>query len=373
MSQTKVQLISGTSSQDVTFDDATVSSLNGGALSGARNRIINGDMRIDQRNAGASITGNDNAYPVDRWHIEATQSSKLTVQRNAGSVTPPAGFTYYFGATSSSSYSVSATDVFCVRHIIEGSNIDDLGWGSIGAKTVTLSFWVRSSLTGNFGGSLNNSVSTYNYPFIYAINSSNTWEYKTLVIPGPTAGTWLTDTGRGMNIRFGLGVGSSYSQTAGAWTTNASYGGATGATSVVGTNGATFYITGVQLEVGSTATPFERRSYGLELEMCKRYFQKAGNVNYGVTEGTALYRIQLPLFPVMRTTPSSSVITGGIFNVRYSGGDIAITSPSVQDVTPDAQSIWLGVQTSGLTSGVPVFGRSQYDDTGNFLAVSAEL
>jgi len=235
-----------------------------------RNRIINGDMRIDQRNAGASVTPTNGQYLVDRWVAALTQASKFTAQQNAASVTPPVGFTNYLGMTSSSAYSVISSDVFFIRQPIEGLNVSDLAWGTANAQSVTLSFWVRSSLTGTFGGSLNNSAQNRSYPFTYTINSANTWEKETITIAGDTSGTWLTTNGVGIYLNLSLGVGSTGSGTAGAWAGSALYS-ATGATSVVGTNGATFYITGVQLEKGSTATSFDYRDYGRELAMCQRY------------------------------------------------------------------------------------------------------
>jgi len=238
-----------------------------------KNKIINGAMEIDQRNAGASVTPN-NSYALDRWCSINSQTSKFTIQQNAASVTPPAGFIKYLGATSSSAYSVASGETFNIAQHIEGLNVADLGWGASGAKTVTLSFWARSSLTGTFGGCITNSAINYSYPFTYSIPSANTWTSISVTIPGPTAGTWLTDTGVGVRVLFGLGVGSSLSGTAGSWA-SAGYYGATGATSVVGTNGATFYLTGVQLEVGSVATPFERRLYPQELAMCQRYYEKS--------------------------------------------------------------------------------------------------
>jgi hypothetical protein len=239
-----------------------------------KNRIINGDMRIDQRNAGASVTPTTNAtYTLDRYTAILSQASKFSVQQNAGSVTPPAGFTNYLGVTSTSSYAVLAADLFLIQQRIEGFNIADLAWGTADAKTVTLSFWVRSSLTGTFGGALNNSAFNRSYPFTYTISSANTWEQKTITIAGDTSGTWLTTNGTGINVNFGLGVGSTYSGTAGAWAA-AGYYSASSAVSVVGTSGATFYITGVQLEQNTTATPFERRLYGQELTNCQRYYYK---------------------------------------------------------------------------------------------------
>lgn len=238
-----------------------------------RNRIINGDMRIDQRNAGASV--NVNNFTVDRWVWYGAQTGKGTAQQNAGSVTPPTGFQNYLGFTSSSAYSVISTDYFYFQQGIEGNNVADLEWGTANARTVTLSFWVRSSLTGTFGGSLRNEAADRSYPFSYTISSANTWEQKTLTIAGDTSGTWNKTTSNGVRVLFSLGAGSAQSGTAGAWVSQASPGfsSVTGAVSVVGTNGATFYVTGVQFESGSVATPFERRPYTTELQLCQRYFE----------------------------------------------------------------------------------------------------
>jgi len=241
-----------------------------GSPFGFKNRIINGGMVIDQRNAGASYTPVTNTYYLDRWEYEVSQNSKLTGQQNQGSVTPPAGFTNYVGSTSSSAYSVGATDYFLLTQPIEGYNMADLNWGSANAKTVTLSFWVRSSLTGTFGGTLANNGTTRSYPFTYTISSANTWTQASVTIAGDTSGTWLTTNGVGMYVRFSLGTGTTYSGTAGVWS-GSLYLSSTGATSVVGTNGATFYITGVQLEKGSQATAFDWRPYTTEQLLCYRY------------------------------------------------------------------------------------------------------
>lgn len=242
---------------------------------GFRNRLINSDMRIDQRNNGASVTvTSDGQYTLDRWKSPSRPASKFTVQQNAGAVTPPAGFTNYLGVTSSSAYSVAAEDYEAIQQRIEGFNFSDLGWGTANAQPITISFWVRSSLTGTFGGALYNASANRSYPFTYTVSAANTWEQKTFTVQGDTSGTWLMGTNAGLSLTFGLGVGSTYSGTAGTWA-GTLYFSATGATSVVGTNGATFYITGVQLEAGTVATPFERRDYGRELMMCQRYFQKS--------------------------------------------------------------------------------------------------
>jgi hypothetical protein len=240
-----------------------------------RNRVINGAMEIDQRNAGASVTigATTGTYTLDRWGTQSINASKFSVQQNAGSVTTPAGFINYLGITSLAATSPGSTDYYSLYQPIEGLNVTDLAWGTANAKTVTLSFWVYSSLTGTFSGSFANSGASRSYPFTYTISAANIWEYKTITVAGDTTGTWLTTNGIGVYIRFDLGCGSSFRGTANTWA-GANYYGATSAVSVVGTNGATFYLTGVQLEVGTVATPFERRLYPQELAMCQRYYYR---------------------------------------------------------------------------------------------------
>jgi hypothetical protein len=232
-----------------------------------KNRIINGAMVIDQRNAGAAVT-TTGFYPVDRFSVENVTDGTFSAQQDS---TASVGFVKSLKfTTTSADASLSASQYTRIRHEIEGYNVADLGWGTANAKTVTLSFWVNCSLTGTFGGVLRNSDASRSYPFSYTITSANTWEYKTITVAGDTTGTWLTTNGKGLTVIFGLGVGSDFSGTAGAWA-SANYMSATGATSVIGTNGATFYITGVQLEVGTQATSFEYRQYGTELALCQRY------------------------------------------------------------------------------------------------------
>lgn len=268
--------------------------VNGGSIGGGnssllKNRIINGAMVIDQRNAGAAITPTQGQYSLDRWQCYLTQSGKYTVQQNAGAVTPPTGFTKYLGVTSTSAYSITSTDNFLITQKIEGYNIADLGWGTASAKTVTLSFQVYSSLTGTFGGAVINSAQNRSYPFNYTVGSPNTWTTASITIAGDTSGTWATDNSNGIWLMFGLGVGSTNSATAGSWTGTSNIFSATGATSVVGTSGATWYVSGVQLEVGTSATGFEYVNYQTSLANCQRYYTKlipltaTGQMGVGIT------------------------------------------------------------------------------------------
>lgn len=247
-----------------------------------RNKIINGAMVIDQRNAGASVTPTNGQYGVDRWQFNASAASKFTAQQVTDA---PTGFGYSIKMTSSSAYTAGASELFATMQPIEGFNFYDLCFGTASAKTITISFWVKSSLTGTFGGSLSNYAQNRFYPFSYTISSANTWEQKTVTITGDTSGTWVGASSAGAAyLWFSIGAGSSLSQAAGSWTSSSGYS-ATGATSVVGTNGATFYITGVQLERGTVATPFEYRNYQQELAMCQRYYEMSYDI--GVAPGTA--------------------------------------------------------------------------------------
>jgi hypothetical protein len=233
---------------------------------GFRNRIINGDCRIAQRGTAAvTVSG---SFPVDRFIVGMATDGAFSAQQDSSA---PAGFVNSVKVTTTTAdATLTTTQNLNCQQRIEGTNLADLGWGTANAKTVTLSFWVRSSLTGTFGGAIANGAFNRSYPFTYSISTADTWEQKSVTIPGDTSGTWLTDTGVGIFLFFGLGAGPDRSGTAGAWA-GASYISATGAVSVIGTLNATWFITGVQLEVGSVATPFERRDYGRELIMCQRY------------------------------------------------------------------------------------------------------
>jgi len=329
-----------------------------------KNRIINGAMVIDQRNAGASVTPADGAYTLDRWNAGLTQASKFSVQR---STVAPVGFTNSLLVTSLSSYSVGAGDLFRVSQYIEGFNAADFAWGTASAATVTLSFLVRSSLTGTFSGSLMNSAANRAYPFTYTISAANTFETKTITIPGDTSGTWLTDSGIGIRVGFSLGAGSTFSGTAGAWASS-TLTAATGAVSVVGTNGATFYITGVQLEKGTQATSFDYRPYGTEEALCQRYYAKSYNQsavpgsNAGTTNsvqalnGTDGNQIQGFRTPVtMRTSATARVwtLSGTLASLSTTSEvNSGINDGSWSPYGMGDQGCRAIVGTGGLSSGV---------------------
>ena len=311
-----------------------VGSVNTPNTFGFKNRIINGGMVIDQRNAGASVSTTSTAqyiYTLDRFTYVVSAASKFTVQQNAGSVTPPAGFINYLGCTSTSAYSVSASDYFFISQAIEGLNVADLAWGTANAKTVTLSFQVYSSLTGTFGGSLRNAAVNRVYPFSYSISTANTWTSISITISGDTSGTWLTTNGIGIYLAISLGAGTTQSGTAGAWAAGG-YVSATGATSVVGTSGATFYITGVQLEVGTQATSFDFRSYPTEFAMCQRYyFTNNGNNLLSAHPASIYARINYFLPVAQRTTGTTTFKdaagTSGVYT-SYSTNDTATNGVS---------------------------------------------
>jgi hypothetical protein len=295
---------------------------------GFKNRIINGAMVIDQRNAGAASANTINGYFLDRWEVSQITTGKIIAQQDAGSVTPPAGFTDYLGITSQSAYSVISTDRTMISQWIEGFNCADLNWGTANAKTVTLSFWVRSSLTGTFGGAFINYNANRSYAFSYTISSANTWEQKSITVAGDTTGTWNATNSGGIGIRFGLGVGSTYLGTAGAWSAS-NLAGVTGQVNLLGTNGATFYITGVQLEVGSTATSFDYRPYGTELALCQRYYEQFVGTTNSVNYISSVFSVNntqfttIPLTQNMRVAPTATT-TGwsGTGTVVVSGTDI---------------------------------------------------
>jgi hypothetical protein len=297
-----------------------------------RNKIINGDMRIDQRNGGTAITPaitiGSPVYTLDRWKVIGSQPSKLSIQQNAGSVTPPPGFSNYLGVTVAAGYVSTATDAFYLRQTIEGDNISDFSWGTSNAKPAILSFWVQSSIAGIHSGSISSYYTPPKaYTFSFEIPVENTWTFITVNIPGPTTGTW--DGYYGTNLNFNLGSGSNYLGTTGTFDSPYSFG-ATNSVSLVGTTGATFYVTGVQLEKGTAATPFEFLPLPVQLQLCQRYFYMyksttVGMASIGSATSTTGAKFLFKL-PNMRVSPTLTY--SNLFLTTGAGTSIAVAAGS---------------------------------------------
>ena len=318
---------------------------------GFKNRIINGAMMIDQRNAGASVTPTGQQYGLDRWNYQISQASKLQFKQNLNSVTPPAGFTNYLGVAVASTATVGAGDYFTINQPIEGYNVADFSFGSSNAQTVTLSFWVYSNVTGTFGGSLNNNTSPSRaYPFTYAISNANTWTKISVTIVGDTTGTWLTSNGQGLQVWFGLGVGSTFSGTAGSWA-GSNYLSATGAASIMGSTSNYWYITGVQLEKGSTATSFDYRPYGTELALCQRYYEILDRSAGCVRSSTEIYA-QGNFIVQKRAASTLGLVGGSIYGESpptIAGYTAATPSITTHSVYLKNCAFWIGGFTGLVT------------------------
>jgi hypothetical protein len=348
---------------------------------GFKNRLINSDMRIDQRNAGASVTLTAATYTLDRWNSQVAVSSTFSIARSNASL--PTGFTRTLLVTSLAATSVGSTASNTVEQYVEGFNSADFGWGAAGAQSVTLSFWVRSSLTGTFGGCFQNSDNSRSYVFSYSISASNTWEYKTVTIVGDTSGTWNTENGIGIKLRFSLGNGSTLQGSAGSWS-GSNLRTVTGETQVLATNTATWQVTGVQLEKGSTATSFDYRPYGTELQLAQRYYYKIfPNANsqsafgVGFNESTTLATLYIAFPTNMRIAPTALDQSGtaGDYAVRHSGGGVTACSAVPAFNTGSISSaIATFTVASGLTAGAGSFGRTgSSTGTNAYLGWSAEL
>jgi hypothetical protein len=335
---------------------------------GFRNLVINGNFAIDQRNAGASFTSANGAYGLDRWVYGATQASKTTTQRITSTIP---GFVHSMKVTSTSAYTPVSNDEIEWFQRVEASQIAQLGWGTASAKPAVLSFWVKSSITGTFGGSINDGGLTYSFPFSYTVNAANTAEYKSITITPPPAGTWTsTGVGIGVHLFFSLGAAGTSLGTAGAWTAGFKNG-ATGQTNLVATNGATLELTGVQLEVNLQPTPFEQRPIGVELELCRRYYQRvtttfgdmtfAAGVFFTSTTPVGSYN-----FSPMRAAPTFN-FTNGVYDVVSNG--VAPTATSVVGNNVTTTNAQLGGVCSGATAG----GGLVYRLDSGFFDLSAEL
>jgi len=322
---------------------------------GMKNRIINGDMRIDQRDSTATINGTGVTYNVDRWLGRGETSEGVFTL--AQDTTSPANFSNSLKATVTTDDDASpmwGTSSYRIQQQIEGYNIADLNWGTSDAQSVTLSFWVRSSVTGTLGGSVANGDFNRFNPFSYTISAANTWEYKTVTIAGDTSGTWVTNNALGLRLNFSLGAGADRLGTAGTWTSSVLEG-VTGQVNPIQTNGSTFYITGVQLEAGTTATPFENLQYGQQLALCQRYFEPIINdsLNYnggqiiGSSFNTTRNFALIYMKQIKRATPTiaASGVGGSILQ-----NNTAKTVTALLNSYPDIYSVGLDI-TASVTQG----------------------
>jgi hypothetical protein len=343
-----------------------------GVSQGFKNRIINGAMVIDQRNAGASLTNNGSSqYSVDRWRQNSSQASKFTVQQNAGSVTPPAGFTNYLGFTTTSAVTIASGDYFWFGTTVEGYNSADLNWGTANGKTVTVSFWAYASIVGSYTLLLKPGGGAYSYATSFSLTTANTWQYITVTIPPLTTGGAINTTnGTGIQVNFSLGMGSTYyTSTANTWVSGDFYA-LNGTVNTISTAGATFYITGVQLEVGSTATSFDYRPYGTELQLAQRYFEKSFSVSkvpdgslgssiyassFSDQSNNAVYNYKLSV--EKRANPTITFYLGngtsGSFSYVRSGGTSTAT-PTVHENTTTGVNFYLNIGASW--TGCNIYG-----------------
>ena len=298
---------------------------------GFRNRIINGDFNIDQRNSGATVVPSSTQNVTDRWKMNINGSGRVTSGQNYGAVSSPSPFVSYYGMKVTTTTTPGSGDYNFFSQVIEGPNINDLQWGTANAQTVTLSFWAYSSLTGTFGGSVRNFGGfSRSYPFTYTISSANTWEKKTVVIPGDTTGTWTVSTAAGIELIFIIANGSTFQSAPGAWAAGNFHGPSGSLANLIGTLNSTLYITGVQIELGTAATPFEKRNYGHEFSLCQRYYQitevRVGG--YHTTGGefrgsaylnTAMRPIASPVFTVLATDESVNLGSLAVDNSNFRG------------------------------------------------------
>jgi hypothetical protein len=339
-------------SQQVTFN-------NGANLPntfGFKNRIINGGMVIDQRNAGVAITGG--GFALDRFQTVLTGITSLVVASQQVTDAPSnSGFNYsykYTVTTAATAYSTGGRTG--ILHRIEGYNSADFMFGTVNAKSVTFSFWVKSSVTGTYSVGFLNDDSSRAYPATYTVNSANTWEYKTITIAGCPDGTWLTTNGRGIQVEFCLGADTSRLGTANTWN-SAFVVGATGTTLLSNTVGATFQVTGVQLEKGSTATSFDYRPYGTEEQLCQRYYRITGQGSIAVVRA-ATQVVHGSSYQNMRAAPTATLLTTSpVFYNFATAANMTGSSSSIADSSLGVGACQINIGGfTGLTAGQAAAG-----------------
>jgi hypothetical protein len=308
-------------------------------------------MVIDQRNAGAAVT-TSGSFVVDRWFFNNVSDGTLSVQQSTD-VPSGQGFNYSLKMTATvGDASIGAAQYCNLQHRIEGYNFADMGFGASGASTVTLSFWVKASVVGNYSVALYNSAENRINPQQFSVSVANTWERKTITYTGDTTGTWLTTNGIGANVTFYPALGSNFVGAAG-WNAGGTFG-VTGQSNAIASNGNIFAITGVQLEKGSTATSFDYRPYGTELQLCQRYFYNLTNCAASAASTSKIeFHYQHPV--PMRGTPSLNVV--GV--MRIEDPSVAAYSQSSANSSIE-QATYLGMKPgfgnfSGLTVARPYY------------------
>lgn len=336
-----------------------------------RNRVINGDMVIDQQNAGTSVVVSTTAtvYSVDTMAAQGQIAKGVFTLQQLQTI-PPTNFTNYLHvAVTTADGSIAAGATYTLQNRIEGYCIRDFNWGTVNAKTVAVSFWARSSRTGTFSASLYQSAGSLNsYVFNYTINSANTWQYFTVTIPGPTSGTFDNTTGIGIRIFWDLGCGTSSETTAGSWQSGNFFRTA-GSVKLIDTISSTLDVTGVQMELGTSSTPFEFRPYATELVMCQRYLEttyfgvvigSASNNFYdsanAVQINTTTMRSQSMPFKVLkRAAPTVTLYStsgvAGQWNWINTSGTNTVRSTSVTDAFPNHINIQQTTAVEYLAQG----------------------
>jgi hypothetical protein len=336
---------------------------------GMKNRIINGDCRIDQRNAGAAVTTTGTGiYFVDRW-TGFRNNAGWSVQQVTDA---PVGFVNSLRVTTTTA---NAGSIALVQQFFEGNNVADFGLGTANAATFTLSFWVKSSVTGTFAVNFGNGATNRSYVTTYVINSANTWEYKTITITGDTTGTWATNNTAGLRVLFNLGTGGG-STTAGSWQAGDLIR-TSGSIGIEGTLNATWQLTGVQLEKGSTATSFDYRPYGTELALCQRYYYLHASSNSSPI-GTGFYytasQIRGHVFykQPMRTSPTAVISTGtSFYYLGANGSNDLFDALSINENSVNGCEIFSSAGAVTGTAGVA--GVLVCQNASSSVAFSAEL
>lgn len=349
---------------------------NTGMTVGFRNRIINGAMAIAQR--GYATTSNpgfgySSIGTLDRWGFWCSSNAAFTTAQVSDA---PSGFVYSTLITSSGSIALGASTYGTFSQRIEGNNIADLAWGTANAKPITISFWVKSSLTGTFSSYVFNENYSYCYNYTFNIPTANTWVQITKTIAGPTTGLWQTDTRTGIEFGITLLNGTNYSADADSWTAR-NYAIGTGSTvNLLSTSGATMNVTGVQLEKGNIATSFDVRPYGTELALCQRYCLVYGENSYSVFGNgyaflsTGASTVTYP--PVeMRTVPTLSI--SGSQRLVDGQATSAVTSATLNTSNSSKKAIVVETAVaSGLTQYRPYYWSANNDATAR-VTFSAEL